>query len=100
MNRSVKIFRIIAIAEGVSFLVLLFVAMPLKYFGDMPGAVKYTGWIHGVLFIAYVPGLLAAARSLKWGLQMTFIGFVASLLPGGAFFFERKIGEGIPRQHP
>lgn len=97
MNSTVKIFRFIAIAEGISFLVLLFVAMPLKYFGDMPAAVKYTGWIHGVLFIAYIPSLLAAARALQWGLQMTFIGFVASLLPGGTFVFERKIGEGIPR---
>ena len=93
MNNTVKIFRVIAIAEGISFLLLLFVAMPLKYFVDMPGAVKYTGWIHGVLFVAYVPSLLAAARRQQWSLQMIFIGFMASLLPGGTFVFERKIGE-------
>ncbi len=91
MNAAIKLFRYIAIAEGISYLLLLFVAMPLKYLLELPEAVKYTGWAHGVLFIAYVPALLAAARPLGWGLQETFVGFMASLLPGGTFVLDRKI---------
>ena len=47
-------FRLVAIMEGVSFLVLLGIAMPLKYFADMPLAVKYIGWLHGLLFVLYM----------------------------------------------
>jgi integral membrane protein len=47
-------FRMIGIAEGISFLVLLIIAMPLKYFYNQPLAVKYVGWAHGALFVAYI----------------------------------------------
>ncbi len=51
-HKSLKYFRfVVAIAEGISFLILLFIAMPLKYFAELPEVVLYVGWIHGVLFI-------------------------------------------------
>ena len=56
---QVRVFRIIALAEGISFLTLLFVAMPMKYFMGMPEVVRVVGSIHGGLFLLYV-GLLAS----------------------------------------
>ncbi len=84
-------FRIVAIAEGISFLVLLGIAMPLKYFMDMPMAVKITGYIHGFLFIAFV----ALAWNVKNDLNKNFIWFskalLASLLPFGTFVLDRSL---------
>ncbi|MEP7128906.1 MAG: DUF3817 domain-containing protein, partial [Chitinophagales bacterium] len=56
-NTSIGRLRLAGITEGISFLVLLFIAMPLKYFADIPEAVKYTGWLHGLLFILYLVAL-------------------------------------------
>ena len=83
-------FRTVAIAEGVSFLVLLFIAMPLKYFADMPLAVKYTGWAHGVLFIAYWITALPLFTNLKWDVERIVGLGLASILPFGTFVMERK----------
>ena len=51
---TLSLFRKVAVAEGISYIALIFIAMPLKYFANMPLAVKYTGWAHGVLFMFYV----------------------------------------------
>lgn len=89
-GKLVNIFRKVAIAEGVSFLVLLLVAMPLKYFADLPQAVKIVGWAHGVLFVAF----LALAYEVKTALNKDFFwlmkAFIASLLPFGTFVFDRQ----------
>ena len=58
MNSPVRLFSTIALVEGISYVLLLGIAMPLKYFLDMPLAVKVVGWAHGVLFMAYVVLLL------------------------------------------
>lgn len=49
-GHRIRILRIVALIEGVSFLVLLGIGMPLKYLADIPAAVRITGWAHGVLF--------------------------------------------------
>jgi len=91
MNKQLSILRKAGIAEGISFLVLMFIAMPLKYFYAMPMAVKIVGWIHGILFIAFL--LLAwnykndKSKNFKW----FALAFAASLLPAGTFFFDRKL---------
>ena len=85
MKTSVARFRIIAITEGISFLLLLGVAMPLKYFAEMPMAVKIAGWIHGVLFILYIGALLHAGIKYRWSIEKMAILFIASLLPFGPF---------------
>jgi integral membrane protein len=88
-------FRVISFLEGVSFLVLLFVAMPLKYFAGVPLAVRVVGLAHGVLFIAYCvalarcfwgPPAFSFARSARY--------MVLSVLPFGAFFVERELRRG------
>jgi integral membrane protein len=84
-------FRFIAIAEGVSLLVLLFIAMPLKYFADLPAMVKYVGWAHGILFLLYLIFLLDAWLKLRWGFGKVIVAFLASLIPIGTFLFEKRL---------
>lgn len=81
----------IAIAEGVSFLMLLFIAMPLKYFMDFPEAVKYTGWAHGVLFVAYIYGALEVFGSLKKNFMWLVKAGFASILPFGTFVLDKQL---------
>ena len=81
--------RRIGIAEGISFLVLLFIAMPLKYYFDLPIAVKVVGWAHGVLFIAYVVIVLLSIRLMKWNLIGLGVALAASLIPLGTFFLDK-----------
>lgn len=91
MNKSaLKFFRTIAIAEGISFLILLFIAMPLKYIADQPLAVKYTGWAHGILFVLYMYALLKVWMEWKWEIKKVMMAFIASLLPFGTFYFDNK----------
>ena len=94
MMKSQKIlhwFRRVAIAEGISFLVLLCIAMPLKYFADSPMAVKVVGYMHGFLFIAFVVLAWETKNALNKGF-IWFIGaFIASLLPFGTFVLDNKM---------
>ncbi|GAB3647598.1 DUF3817 domain-containing protein [Echinicola sediminis] len=88
---TLKLFRYISFAEGASYLILLFIAMPLKYTMDMPLAVKYVGWIHGLLFIAYVYAVFPTKNTLEWSFRRTLMALIASVLPFGPFLFERKL---------
>ena len=88
---SLNLFRKIALAEGISYLVLLFIAMPLKYFADLPDAVKYTGWVHGLLFVLYIILLINAKFDANWGFKKVFIAFIASLLPFGTFILDKSL---------
>lgn len=96
MNSSISIFRKVAVAEGISYLLLLFVAMPLKYFADMPLAVKYTGWAHGLLFVLYAATLVLAWQEQKWKFGKAVLIFLASLLPFAPFVVDRKLKDERP----
>lgn len=89
--QGMKLFRTIAYAEGVSFLVLLGIAMPLKYVWGMPQAVKTVGMLHGVLFVAYVGILAHVASDNEWSLKKSALGFIAAVLPFGPFLFQHSI---------
>lgn len=89
--KTLQRFRIISLAEGISLIVLMFIAMPLKWIFGLPEIVKYIGWVHGILFIAYVLVLFPTSKSLKWTFGNTFIALIASLLPFGPFLFDRKL---------
>ena len=91
MTTLLKRFRQIGFIEGISYLVLLFIAMPLKYAFDMPVATKIVGMGHGILFITYVVLLLMAANKYKWNGKYTAILFIASLIPFGTFYTDRKL---------
>ena len=88
MLSSVRPLRVVGIAEGISFLVLLLIAMPLKYYFELPLAVKLIGWAHGVLFIAYIVVVLISIRVMKWSWVDVVIAFIASLAPGGTLFLD------------
>jgi len=90
MNK-LKTFRIIALLEGISFLILLFIAMPLKYMMDQPLPVRITGMIHGILFIAFVFYLMMVKSEFNWPTKKVFIAFIASLLPFGTFVLDAKV---------
>jgi integral membrane protein len=91
INNPVPLLRIVALVEAVSFLVLLGVAMPLKYFAGMPGAVKAVGWVHGVLFMAFVLALLRTIIVAKWPMGRGAMVFVGALLPFGPMVLDRRM---------
>ncbi|WP_373522620.1 DUF3817 domain-containing protein [Aquiflexum sp.] len=86
-----KRFRLISIVEGTSFLLLLFIAMPLKYMMDLPLAVTYVGWAHGILFVIYIYAVFPTARKMTWNFSKTFFALIASVLPFGPFIFDRYL---------
>jgi len=91
LKTSIGRLRAIGLVEGVSFLVLLGVAMPLKYFAGLPQAVKVVGWIHGLLFITFCMVLLQTRLDAKWNAWRTTTILVAALLPFGPFVIDGRL---------
>lgn len=91
-------FRIVALLEGVSYLALLLIAMPLKYLADIPMAVRITGSVHGGLTLLFMVVLLHAWAVQRWSLPKLGLAFVCSLIPGGAFWFDRRIASEQPAE--
>ena len=85
------LFRKIALLEGFSFLLLLFVAMPLKYSYGMPEAVKIAGWIHGLLFMGFAALLVKVSNEHKWSDGFSLAVFVSGIIPFATFFMDRKL---------
>jgi integral membrane protein len=83
--------RFIGWWEGASFLVLLGIAMPLKYFAGEPGAVRVVGMAHGILFMLYVLAAIQAALEYQWTWKRTTLVLLASILPAGPFIADAKI---------
>lgn len=85
-----KIFRVTAILEGISYLMLFGLGMPLKYWANIPEPNKWIGYAHGGLFIGYVILAVMFCMEKKWGLKRFIILFIASLLPFGTFYIDKK----------
>lgn len=83
-------FRITAILEGISYLMLFALGMPLKYLAEIPQPNKYIGYAHGFLFIAYVILAFIFWMQKKWGFKRLIILIVASLLPFATFYIDAK----------
>jgi len=90
MTNSLKSFRLISIFEGFSFLILLGIAMPLKYIYNIPEAVQVVGMAHGILFILYILGAFYMKEKLNWSFQTLLIVILCSILPFGPFYADRK----------
>jgi len=84
-------FRLIAILEGISYILLLSIGMPLKYLLHIAVIIKIMGWMHGVLFILYVIALARVTIVNKWGFVKVVVACIASLLPFGTFVLDRKL---------
>lgn len=91
-------FRIVALAEGISYLVLLGIAMPLKYLLGQEWAVRLVGSIHGGLFILFVIALIRAAAFGRWSWGRSLEAFISSLLPFGTFYLEYKYQQDFAAQ--
>ena len=87
----IKPLRILGNIEGVSYLLLLGVAMPMKYYFEMPMAVKIVGMAHGVLFVAYCLLLALCLKRFNWTLKFGAYLFIATLIPFGTFVTDRKL---------
>ncbi|MCC9136132.1 DUF3817 domain-containing protein [Pontibacter silvestris] len=91
MRTPISRLRIVGIYEGISYLLLLGIGMPLKYMAGMPEVVKYMGWAHGILFILYIVALLQATLALRWSISKAAAGVIASLLPFGPFILDARL---------
>lgn len=87
--------RVVGFWEGWSYLLLLGIAMPLKYWAGMPGFVRVIGMAHGILFVAYVAALGVTARAAAFPWSRTAALFVASLLPFGPFVADRGLAREL-----
>ncbi|NBC57241.1 MAG: DUF3817 domain-containing protein [Bacteroidetes bacterium] len=85
-----KSFKWVARGEGISLLVLLFIAMPLKYIWEDPSWVRVVGMIHGILFVAYVAWAIWVYLELSWTLRRLVFVILASVIPFGTFYVEKK----------
>ena len=90
-NENVVKFGQINTIEGYSYLALVFIAMPMKYFMDIPLAVKVVGMIHGILFILFCILLVRAWYEAKLPFKKNILFFIASLVPFGTFFTKATI---------
>jgi len=88
---SMKFFRWIAILEGISYLVLLGICVPLKYVFNIPEPTYPVGLAHGLLFVMYCSMVVYLAYKRKWSFKNTSLALVASLLPVAPFIVERKL---------
>lgn len=91
LSSSIGRLRLLGLVEGTSYLVLLFIAMPLKYLADMPGAVRVVGMAHGVLFVAFCFALLHAFLEHRWSLLRGAAVFVSSLIPFGTYVMDGRL---------
>ncbi len=84
-----KQFHQIAHLEAISFILLMFIAMPVKYVLGNPLLVKYIGWAHGLLFVLYMLWLLRAKIEYNWNFKKSAIAVIAAFLPFGPFLLKK-----------
>lgn len=91
MSHPIRFLRHAALIEGVSFLVLLGIAMPLKYIWGEPMAVRIVGMIHGILFLGFCAALLNVKLKADWPISRAAPVFAAALIPFGPWLIDRRL---------
>ncbi|MDG4656393.1 DUF3817 domain-containing protein [Ectobacillus antri] len=91
LTSAVGRLRIIGFIEGISYLLLLGIAMPLKYLADMPMAVTIVGALHGLLFVLFILALFHAMLVHRWSIFKGFMAFVSSVIPFGTFYLDAQL---------
>ncbi|HEY0007502.1 MAG TPA: DUF3817 domain-containing protein [Tepidisphaeraceae bacterium] len=91
LRNPVAVLRVVGLLEGLSFIVLVFIAMPLKYLAEQPAAVKIVGLVHGVLFVVVVGVLTWTWIAAQWPARRAALALAASLIPGGPIFIDRRM---------
>ncbi|TET90676.1 MAG: DUF3817 domain-containing protein [Sulfurovum sp.] len=97
---ELKKFRLINKIEGYSFIILLFIAMPLKYSFGYPVATKIAGMVHGVLFMAFMYQVLESMREVPFSKKEALQYFILSLIPFGSFYTDKLCKEKEPKAVP
>lgn len=90
MPKLLPVFRITALLEGISYILLLFIATPIKYLYEDPQYVKMLGMPHGILFMAYVVFAVIISSDMKWSTRTLWIVLIASVIPFGTFYIDKK----------
>ena len=85
-----NVFRLISFLEGISYLLLLFIAVPIKYFQGDATYVKMLGMPHGILFMGYIILAILIQKQMKWNLKTMGIVALASIIPFGTFYVDKK----------
>ncbi len=83
-------FRVVSILEGVSYILLLFIATPIKYLAQDETYVKLLGMPHGLLFVAYLVLAFLIKDKLNWDRKTFLIVLAASIIPFGTFYIDKK----------
>ena len=86
----IKVFRIISYLEGISYILLLFIAVPIKYYANDPSLVKLLGMPHGLLFVAYVILSIVNSKKHNWNFIKTVVVLISSIIPFGTFYVDYK----------
>ncbi len=89
--KSVQALRIVSLIEGLSYLLLVGVAMPLKYVWEEPQYVRWVGSAHGFLFVVFVIALVIAAVAARWKIYRPVVIFIASMIPFGFIYIEMNL---------
>ena len=86
----IKVLRVISYLEGISYILLLFIAVPIKYYANEPSLVKLLGMPHGLLFVAYVILSLVSSKEYRWNSKKTLVVLISSVIPFGTFYVDYK----------
>jgi integral membrane protein len=95
--KSLEWLRKVGNAEGISYLLLLGVAMPLKYMAGIPEAVRIVGSLHGFLFVLFMVVLFRVWQTQKWPYERVAMAFLLSIVPFGTFYLDKKLKEEAAR---
>ncbi|WP_019121447.1 DUF3817 domain-containing protein [Brevibacillus massiliensis] len=91
LKTSLGRLRLIGYIEGVSFLLLLGIAMPLKYMAGFPEPVKIIGWLHGIFFVLYLLAVIQTTIAHRWSILRVLGAFLASIIPFGPFILDARL---------
>ncbi len=86
----ITLFRITSYLEGISYLLILFVTMPLKYLFESPEPNKVIGMAHGFLFLAYIVFAFLVKPEKKWNTKTLMIVLICSIIPFGTFWMDKR----------
>lgn len=86
----IKTLRVISYLEGISYILLLFIAVPIKYYANDPSLVKLLGMPHGLLFVAFVILSLMNSKKYNWSFIKTIVVLISSIIPFGTFYVDYK----------
>lgn len=86
----INVLRVISYLEGISYILLLFIAVPIKYYANDPSLVKLLGMPHGLLFVAYVILSLVSSKKYRWNSKKTLVVLISSVIPFGTFYVGYK----------